>query len=132
MDAQRAPTTFTSASDHLQVQVLAAPPGERRHRLLVAGDLDSPTAAALLMAGADTLGLAPQADVAVDIGEVRLLGSQGIRCLLNFRKYVQHRGARMLVVGPTPIVRQVLEITGLLDLFEVPAEAGPDGTTSRG
>ncbi|MEV4138986.1 STAS domain-containing protein [Dactylosporangium sp. NPDC049742] len=127
MDSQRAPTTFISASDHLQVQSLAAPPGEWRHRLLIAGDLDSPTAAALLVAGADTLRLVPRAVVAVDIAEVRLLGSQGIRCLLNFRKYVEHRGGRMIVVGPTTIVRQVLELTGLLDLFEVPAEAEPDG-----
>ncbi|MFF5235297.1 STAS domain-containing protein [Dactylosporangium sp. NPDC000521] len=127
MDDQRAPTTFVSASDHLHVQVVAAAPGERCHRLLVAGDLDTPTAVSLLIAGADTLRLAPQADVAVDIAEVRLLGSQGIRCLLMFRQYVERHGGRMLVVGPTQIVRQVLEITGLLDLLEVPAEAERDG-----
>ena len=132
MDNQRTPTTFVSTSNHLHVQVLAAAPGERCHRLLVAGDLDTPTAAALLMAGADTLSLAPRADVAVDIAEVRLLGSQGIRCLLMFRQYVERHGSRMIVVGPTPIVRQVLEITGLLDLFEVPAEAGSDGAGSDG
>src|SRR4030095_5161314 len=49
----------------------------------------------------------------VDLSEVDFLASIGIRMLTLNAKSVASRGGRMVLLHPTPDVRQVLEITGI-------------------
>jgi len=51
--------------------------------------------------------------VVVDLSEVDFLASIGIRLLTLTAKSVASRGGRMVLLHPTPDVRQVLEITGI-------------------
>lgn len=51
--------------------------------------------------------------VLVDLSEVDFLASIGIRLLtLNARSIASRRG-RMVLLGPTPEVRNILEVTGI-------------------
>jgi anti-anti-sigma factor len=51
--------------------------------------------------------------VLVDLSEVEFLASIGIRMLTLNAKSIARRGGRMVLLGPTPDVRNVLEITGI-------------------
>ena len=51
--------------------------------------------------------------VVVDLSEVDFLASIGIRLLTLTAKSVASRGGKMALVGPTPDVHRVLEITGI-------------------
>lgn len=51
--------------------------------------------------------------VLVDLSEVDFLASIGIRLLTLNARSVASRGGRMVLVGATPEVRSVLEVTGI-------------------
>lgn len=51
--------------------------------------------------------------VLVDLSSVSFLSSIGIRLLTLTAKSIASRGGRMLLLGPIPDVRRVLEVTGI-------------------
>jgi anti-anti-sigma factor len=51
--------------------------------------------------------------VLVDLSDVEFLASIGIRLLTLNAKSVASRGGRMVLLNPTPEVRDILEITGI-------------------
>jgi anti-anti-sigma factor len=51
--------------------------------------------------------------VLVDLSEVEFLASIGIRLLVLNAKSIASRGGRMVLLGPIPEVRTVLEVTGI-------------------
>ncbi len=53
------------------------------------------------------------ARVLVNLAEVDFLASIGIRLLTLNAKSIASRGGRMVLLSPTPDVRNVLEITGI-------------------
>ena len=59
------------------------------------------------------------ARVLVDLSEVNFLASIGIRLLTLNAKSVASRGGRMVLLHPTPDVRNVLEITGIPAIIPV-------------
>jgi anti-sigma B factor antagonist len=59
------------------------------------------------------------ARVLVDLSEVSFLASIGIRLLTLNAKSIARRGGRMVLLQPTPEVRNVLEITGIPAIIPV-------------
>ena len=57
--------------------------------------------------------------VVVDLSEVDFLASIGIRLLTLTAKSVASRGGKMVLLKPTPAVREVLEITGIPAIIPV-------------
>jgi anti-sigma B factor antagonist len=55
--------------------------------------------------------------VEVDLSGVDLLGSVGINALLQARQEAQNLGCTVTLVAASAIVRRVLDITGLSELF---------------
>ncbi|MCM4078253.1 STAS domain-containing protein [Paractinoplanes hotanensis] len=110
--------------DGLHLEVVNAAGGEPV-RLVVAGELDRCSAAQLR----DTIvGIVrDQAPVIlqIDAGGISFLDSSGIQCLLMCRADAQTAGSRLVLVDPAPVVAQVLEITGLLEIFGLPVPAVP-------
>jgi anti-anti-sigma factor len=51
--------------------------------------------------------------VLVDMSDVEFLASIGIRLLIINAKSMASRKGRMVLLGPTPEVRNILEITGI-------------------
>ena len=60
--------------------------------------------------------------VVVDMTRVRFLSSVGIRLLLSNAKALKQHGGRMVIAGPQPLVREVLEIVGMAVLIPVHAD----------
>jgi anti-sigma B factor antagonist len=57
--------------------------------------------------------------VIVDLSDVDFLASIGIRLLTLNAKSITGRGGRMVLLRPSPDVREILEITGLLAIIPV-------------
>lgn len=64
-------------------------------------------------------GLPTDLPVVLDLARLSFIDSSGVSALLDLRNEVTGRGQTFVVRNPTPAVRRVLEITGLVDLFGV-------------
>jgi anti-anti-sigma factor len=82
--------------------------------LAVAGELDSANAASLAEAVGALLANSPDRLV-FDLDGLRFMDSAGIAVLINASRAV----ATVELRNPSPIVRRVIEMTGLTSVFEV-------------
>jgi anti-anti-sigma factor len=57
--------------------------------------------------------------VLVDLSQVGFLASIGMRTLLSCAKAIANRGGRMVLLSPQPLVREVLERSGVASLIAV-------------
>ena len=62
--------------------------------------------------------------IEIDLSEVTFMDSAGIHCLLEFRKRAERYGPRLVVTHPSPPVRRVLEVSGLMSLLEPDSAPG--------
>lgn len=60
-----------------------------------------------------------KAGVIVDMSKVSFLASIGIRTLLSSAKANAARGGRLVLLNPQPMVKEVLESTGVPSLIEI-------------
>jgi anti-sigma B factor antagonist len=84
--------------------------------VVVGGEIDTATSSELerrLMGALD----GADGDLALDLSEVGFLDSSGLRTLLVAQQAVAATGHRVVLVGSTPMVDRLLEVTGLRDLF---------------
>ncbi len=58
-------------------------------------------------------------DLVLVVEQLAFIDSSGIRALLQLREMAVAGGGTFELVGPTPNVLRVLEITGLLELFDL-------------
>jgi anti-anti-sigma factor len=84
----------------------------------VRGELDVASATNLegIIAG---LLAAQTDDLVLDLSDTWFCDSAGLRVLLDTHARFLHRGGTLLLRAPTHHVRQLLEITGLLDHFGI-------------
>jgi anti-sigma B factor antagonist len=68
--------------------------------------------------------------VHVDLSAVTFMDSTGLQALLALRRRVELSGGSLRLVGPTHTVMRILDVTGVMPLFEIvttsEAEAVPD------
>jgi anti-sigma B factor antagonist len=57
--------------------------------------------------------------VIVDLTDLESIGYGGLSVLLRIRKWTRASGGDLPLAGPQPPVRQILEVTGLIDVFSV-------------
>ena len=55
----------------------------------------------------------------VDLSEVTFVGSIGLRLLLSCAKNLAADGKKMICVNPQPIVREVMEVAGIITLIAI-------------
>ena len=60
-----------------------------------------------------------KAAVLVDMTDVSFLASIGMRTLLSCAKAVSNRGGKMVLVNPQPMVKEVMDRTGVASLIPV-------------
>ena len=60
-----------------------------------------------------------QARVAVDLSDVELLSSRGVRILVHLKRRVERDRGRLVLFRPRPYVRHQLRVTRLADHFRV-------------
>jgi anti-anti-sigma factor len=101
------PDHLSTAASRLRITVDET--GDRV-RLTLAGELDSDEAATFAVAVA----------IGIDAAAVDFLDSGGIRALIESRHLAESAGCHLTVTDVSVIVHQVLDISGLLTIFEVP------------
>ena len=100
--------------------------------LTPAGEVDLCCAGALRAAIQDTLRTPHPVDVVVDLGRVSFLDCAGIGALVAGRNTAVRRGRGYRVVNLQPLVRHVLDLTGVLTaLTGSPDPAPPTGQPAR-
>jgi len=96
--------------------------------LAVHGEIDTDNVDHLTHLLSAALRAARPLDV-LDLGGVTFLGSSGIRALVSAHAEAEATGRRLVLREPRPTVYRVLELTGLLDVFGLPARAVPRSHT---
>jgi anti-sigma B factor antagonist len=86
--------------------------------VLVAGELDFGTAAPLRDALVD-LGDRGTTPIVLDLARVDFIDSSGVSLLVQAKQRADAEGSELVLRQPAARVRRVLEVTGLVDLFEV-------------
>lgn len=85
----------------------------------VAGEVDAHNCDQLTTALEARTGGVDVSRIVVDATELSFIDSSGISALLALRERVTGDGGEFELRDPTPAVRRVIEITGLLDTFGV-------------
>ena len=60
----------------------------------------------------------------IDLEQVSFLDCAGIGMLVDARRRVQEHGGSLKLVRPAPLVRRVLEVTGMTTVFPMTAPPG--------
>jgi anti-anti-sigma factor len=97
----------------------------------VAGEVDMATASALHAALVDALTTYPSTVVDIDLSQCTFLDCSGIRVLVAARVTAQASGRQMWARYPQRLVRTVLELTGLLDVFTAPNDTTAQNAASE-
>jgi|SRR5262245_16525696 len=65
--------------------------------------------------------LLPKATM-VDLSKVSFIGSLGIGMLVSAAKHLERKGAKMVLIGPSNLVRQAIETSGLHNVIPIASE----------
>jgi anti-anti-sigma factor len=109
-------TTLSPMTALTQLHIDTSWPSPAVARMVVVGEVDLATAHLLRDRVLDLLREQTPAVVDVDLAGVTFLDCTGISALVAVRAALR-AGGRMRVSHPQPIVRQVLDMTGLLGIF---------------
>ncbi len=98
---------------------------DRGERLLitVSGDLDLVTAPLLTDEALNRLDTGSR-DVLLDISGLEFCDSSGLSAFARISNRLAPDGHRLALAGPLPIVRRVLEVSGLVEVFIVADSVG--------
>jgi anti-sigma B factor antagonist len=69
--------------------------------------------------------LGPAHDVVLDAAEVEFIDSSGLRVVISAHQDHQAAGTRLVITNPSPVVTNLLSITGLADHLNVDLRARP-------
>jgi len=94
----------------------------------LAGELDEHTAAQFRTAVEERLDEDGERDLALDLSAVTFIDSSGLGAILGRYKRISQAQRRMAILGASPQVRRILELSGLLKI--IPLAAPDDGTTA--
>jgi anti-sigma B factor antagonist len=94
-----------------------------RRVLAIEGDLDLVTAPMLSGAGTGLVD-AGETDVVIDASALEFCDSSGLTAFIMIANRLRPHG-RLAISSPQPIVRRVLEVSGLVEVFVI-AESVPD------
>ncbi len=61
--------------------------------------------------------LTPQSKIILDLTEVEYMSSAGLRVLLNLYKQANNQGGKIILIGLSEDVKDVMEVTGFLKFF---------------
>jgi anti-anti-sigma factor len=111
------------AEPRLHIDVIGyAPDGPTQVRLT--GELDGEETERLRAGFADLVQRHAPAPIHIDATGLTFLDSAGIRALLTCRRMAERAGSRMSMPRVHPSVLQVLQITGLLTVFDIDGQTG--------
>lgn len=103
---------------HVELKVSSRSQGD--HTVLaLAGEIDLYTAPRLQSELTRALSAADAAQIVVDMSAVEFCDSTGMNVLLAALRRARERGGDLVLAGPRPAVRKILQVTGLESVFTV-------------
>lgn len=90
----------------------------------VSGEVDLATADELLEQVQPVIARCDR--VALDLSGVSFIDSSGLAALMKLRNVATGRGAEFSLMNLTATTQRLLQITGLLDAFDIASPAGPE------
>jgi len=87
----------------------------------IGGDLDLDCADRVRDSLAETAGRADCQFLQVDVGELNFIDSYALGALVSARNTAAAGGVVLTLINPSPPVRKALQVTGLADVFGLPA-----------
>jgi anti-anti-sigma factor len=121
--------TATHTGDEMPLHITHDQRGQH-DVLVVDGELDLVTAPQLTSAAFDVVGAGAR-DVIVDAHALTFCDSSGLTAFVRIANRLEARSGRLAIAGPPPIVRRVLEVSGLDEAFVVVDEV-PDAVSALG
>ena len=118
-------TTLSPVTALAQIHVATSCQSPTTTRVAVVGEVDLATALVLRDRLLNVLHEQTRAVLDVDLAGVTFLDCIGISALVAARNAAVQTGRQMRVTHPQPIVRRVLEMTGLLDVLTAPIDQPP-------
>jgi anti-sigma B factor antagonist len=116
-----------SGSQQLEIRVHE---GERCARLSLRGELDV-ASAAFLMEHLTLVNESGVAEVVLDLAELSYIDPSGLSVLAVQKRRADASGVALRLTSPTAFVRQILDVTGLIDFLDVTPEAEGEGDGGR-
>jgi anti-anti-sigma factor len=113
-------TTLSPVTALAQLHLHTSYPSPSTARVTVIGEIDMATASALSDRLLDVLQEQTPAVLDVDLAGVTFLDCTGISAIVAVRKAAVRAGRGMRISNPQPVVRRVLDVTGLLGVFTAP------------
>jgi anti-sigma B factor antagonist len=98
-----------------------------RPALLVEGDVDLAVADELRTTGCDTVAANPGWPLHIDLSEVTFMDSTGLGALVAINTAAAVDSGSVVLVGPTPRVLRLLELTALDQIFTIDNADRPSG-----
>lgn len=117
-------TMFSPVNTAAHLHIVTSYPSPATARVAVVGEVDLATTPVLRERLLHVLRDQRPDLLDVDLAEVTFLDCTGLGVLVAVRAAAVQAGCQMRVSHPQPIVRRVLEVTGLLGVFTVPT-VGP-------
>jgi anti-sigma B factor antagonist len=82
------------------------------------GELDDATAPFLRETLAEITGSLNE-ELMLDISSLTFIDSTGLSLVVTLNKLLEHRGARLVILSPTPSTRRLFELTGLAKILTI-------------
>lgn len=115
-------STLSPVNASTQLHVDTSYPSPATAWVAVSGEVDLATAEVLRDGLLDVLRDEAPTMLGVDLAGVTFLDCAGISALVAVRNAAARTGRQMRVTHAQPIVRRVLDLTGLLDIFTAPID----------
>jgi anti-anti-sigma factor len=122
--------TFTpvTPSTHLSIDTRCPSPGTAR--VAVTGEIDLSTAGVLRTKLLNVLSALHPHRIEVDLAGVTFLDCSGVTVLIVAGNAAARTGCQLRITNPQPIVRRVLDLTGLLDVLTAEFDQAPPAATA--
>jgi anti-anti-sigma factor len=121
--------TILSPTPLAQLRIDASCPAPGTVRVAVAGEIDLSTADVLRAELLRALSARLPHRMEVDLAGVTFMDCGGLTVLVVAGKAAARTGCRLQITNPQPIVRRVLDLTGLLGVLTARFDQTPPGAT---
>lgn len=102
------------STPQLELEVGTGPDGPV---VVVRGELDAFTCGEFEECLSDVVAKAGAGDVVLAVAELELIDSMCLAVLVRAQQRLAAQGGRVVLESPTALVRQVLDVTGLTEVF---------------
>jgi len=124
-------TTFSPVLPSAQLSIDTSCPSPGTVRVAVVGEIDLSSSDVLRVKLLNVLSALHPHRIEVDLAGVTLLDCGGLTVLVVLGQAAARNGCRLRITNPQPIVRRVLDLTGLLDVLTARfGQAPPPATTA--